>query len=1100
MEMKNLKIGTQLKAGLGIILACVAILGIMAWLNSDLLWQETRGLYNHPFQVRKAIGELRADILAIHRDMKDLCLHEDDYEHQNILHVIDAREADAYRQFEVLFDKYLGSRKDIDDAFEAFVQWKAIRDETINMLKSGNIAQAAKRTKSSGAGGSHVEKLLAHVNKISYRSATKAEKFYERAFEQSNFLKIRLAFIVGIILLLSMVLSYLLLKKIKDPLWELTETTKHFQEGNLNARSKHVSGNEVGQLAFAFNNMAEKVQNEIEIRKRTNSVSGVMLHEDDLRPFCQKLLDVLIENTKSQIGAIYLLTEEKTVFEHFESIGLGSAYRKDFSAIEYEGEFGIALATKQISHINRIPDGTQFIFSTTAGDLIPKEIITIPILSNKDVIAIISIASIHEYSSQAIQLVHGIWQVLCARLNGVLAFRKIREFSEKMEYQNRELEVQKKELLSQADELFEQNTELEMQKKQLDEASRMKSQFLSNMSHELRTPLNSIMALSRVLMMQAKEKISADEFKYLEIIERNGKNLLALINDILDLSKIEAGRMDINPRYFSLKTTIENILDSIIPLADEKNLGIIHDIPEDLPLLESDEVRVSQILQNLISNAVKFTEKGGVTVSVKKDLKNISVCIEDTGIGIASDDLPYIFDEFRQVDGSSSRRHEGTGLGLAIVHKATKMLGGRIIVTSVPGKGSVFTLILPVTWQGTASAWEPADIKQTPPIKSARKTILIIDDEPETAAMISRYLLQEGYNTITATSGEEGLKLAANRLPFAITLDVVMPDMDGWEVLQNLKKNPDTRSIPVIVVSISEEQETGFALGAVGYVSKPVSRKQLVSEIQKISRHLNRSVMIVDDNDVDRQGIKRIIEEEGMNSIVATDGASCLELIKKEIPDVLILDLMMPEIDGFEVLEKIRSNPETRDLPVIVVTAKDLTEKDRLKLSGRVSSVLEKSSVTSTFLLEEIKRILKNLEDAQEKDNPGKIIPFPKILIVEDNEAAIIQIKAVLESSGYIVDIARGGQEAIDYVSHTAPDAIILDLMMPEIDGFAVLEKIRGTKATLKIPVLILTAKDLTKEDFKRLSANNIQQLVQKGDVNRENLLLKINSMFLKSS
>ena len=430
MEMKNLKIGTQLKAGLGIILACVAILGIMAWLNSDLLWQETRGLYNHPFQVRKAIGELRADILAIHRDMKDLCLHEDDYEHQNILHVIDAREADAYRQFEVLFDKYLGSRKDIDDAFEAFVQWKAIRDETINMLKSGNIAQAAKRTKSSGAGGSHVEKLLAHVNKISYRSATKAEKFYERAFEQSNFLKIRLAFIVGIILLLSMVLSYLLLKKIKDPLWELTETTKHFQEGNLNARSKHVSGNEVGQLAFAFNNMAEKVQNEIEIRKRTNSVSGVMLHEDDLRPFCQKLLDVLIENTKSQIGAIYLLTEEKTVFEHFESIGLGSAYRKDFSAIEYEGEFGIALATKQISHINRIPDGTQFIFSTTAGDLIPKEIITIPILSNKDVIAIISIASIHEYSSQAIQLVHGIWQVLCARLNGVLAFRKIREFSE----------------------------------------------------------------------------------------------------------------------------------------------------------------------------------------------------------------------------------------------------------------------------------------------------------------------------------------------------------------------------------------------------------------------------------------------------------------------------------------------------------------------------------------------------------------------------------------------------------------------------------------------------------------------------------------------
>ena len=504
---------------------------------------------------------------------------------------------------------------------------------------------------------------------------------------------------------------------------------------------------------------------------------------------------------------------------------------------------------------------------------------------------------------------------------------------------------------------------------------------------------------------------------------------------------------------------------------------------------------MSQILQNLIGNAVKFTNAGSVTVSVQSDREKIAVRIADTGIGIAEKDLLYIFDEFRQVDGSSSRRHEGTGLGLAIARKAARMLGGDIAVTSTPEKGSTFTLTLPITWQGLAPVYEPIVSREPPGVKPARKTILIVDDEPEMASMISRYLLQEGYNTLTATSGSEALKLAARELPFAVTLDIIMPGMDGWEVLQGLKKNPETKDIPVIIVSISEERETGFALGAVGYISKPVSMKQLISEIQKIGKPQARSIMIVDDNDLDRQEIRRIVEGEGLKSIVVEDGAACLELLKKNIPDVLVLDLMMPEPDGFAVLDRIRSNPETRDLPVIVVTAKDLTEKDRNKLTGNVFSVLEKSVAASATLLAEIKRILTDLESLPKNPGAKTTAVSPRILIVDDNEAVIIQVKAVLESAGYFADVARGGQEAFDYVSRTIPDGIILDLMMPEIDGFAVLEKIRGTKATEKIPVLILTAKDLVPEDFKKLSANNIQQLVQKGDIDREDLLSKVRSM-----
>ncbi|MBF0303569.1 MAG: response regulator, partial [Desulfamplus sp.] len=423
------------------------------------------------------------------------------------------------------------------------------------------------------------------------------------------------------------------------------------------------------------------------------------------------------------------------------------------------------------------------------------------------------------------------------------------------------------------------------------------------------------------------------------------------------------------------------------------------------------------------------------------------------------------------------------------------MLGGKIGVTSKLGEGSIFTLILPIKWQGAATTHEPFAARKIKSVKPIRKTILVVDDDPDMASMISQHLLHEGYNTITATSGAEALKLAEREHPFAITLDIVMPEMDGWEVLQGLKKNPETKDIPVIIVSVSPDKETGFALGAIGYATKPVSKNLLLAEMRKIGNPDTRSIMIVDDNVFDRQEIKKIIVEDGLIPIVAEDGNICLKLIKQQIPDLLILDLMMPELDGFAVLEKIRSNPETKNLPIIVVTAKDLTEEERKTLSGNVFSVLEKNAAKPSTLLPEIKRILGEMKNPSKKQHYKKLNNLPHILLVEDNEVAIIQVKSVLESAGYFVDVAHGGQDAFEYVSHTIPDAIILDLMMPEVDGFAVLEKIRGKSDTAEIPVLILTAKDLTPEDLKRLSANHVQQLVQKGDVDRENLLMKVRLM-----
>ncbi|MEE8400147.1 MAG: response regulator, partial [Desulfobacterales bacterium] len=373
------------------------------------------------------------------------------------------------------------------------------------------------------------------------------------------------------------------------------------------------------------------------------------------------------------------------------------------------------------------------------------------------------------------------------------------------------------------------------------------------------------------------------------------------------------------------------------------------------------------------------------------------------------------------------------------------------------------------------------------------KAILIVDDEPSVIHMISQYLTAEGYNTLSATTGRDALKIAETESPFAITLDISMPDMDGWEILQNLKKDPTTADIPVIIVSVSQDRTTGFALGAVGFITKPFSGNALIAEINQIGSQPH-SIMVVDDNEIDLKQTASVIEAEGIEALCAESGSICMEMLKAQLPDVVVLDLMMPEMDGFEVLDKIRMNPETRSLPVIIVSAKDLTAEERKRLEGSVSSILSKSDTSSNALLEEIRKILLKIERREGSKGRGSV-KGNRILLVEDNESSVIQVKHTLEAEGFTVDVARDGAEALEYVKETIPDGIILDLMMPGVDGFDVLDEIRNTEATLGVPVLILTAKDLTADDLGRLRSNNVQELVQKGDVDREGLLLKTKTM-----
>ena len=914
---------------------------------------------------------------------------------------------------------------------------------------------------------------------------------------------------IGILLVVAAVivygLAFFLARNIARPIQQMSEVSRKIEKGDLSARNTVTGADELGFLAKSFNKMADTLTSQMEIQKAGAEITEIMVTARGIDNFRKEILKKLMKVTESNLGAYHVLNRENGQFEHFTSVGINPELLDPFDGSFLEGEFGEVLTTKRIIHTKDIPADTHFKFKTFTGTILPKEIITIPLVIDSMVVSVISLANINHYSNESLETVNRVWRGMNTGVSNLLANEETRRLAKELSNKNQELQAQSEELHAQSEELQqtsdglqqqseelqEQNVELETQRIQVEEANRLKSEFLSNMSHELRTPLNSVMALSRVLIMQAKEKLSKEEGNYLEIIERNGKQLLALINDILDLSKIEAGRMDVSPKMFSLKSAIEVIIESLEPLAEEKGIEITQRIPEDLPQIESDESRLHQILQNTIGNGVKFTNKGSVAVSVSSDTEKVYIEVKDTGIGISNNDLPHIFDEFRQVDGSSSRMFEGTGLGLTIAKKAALMLGGDISVQSAPGKGATFTITLPLKWEGIAAVYGPITTKSpSETISEGQKTVLVVDDEPNVVAMISEYLIGEGYNTITATSGKKALELAETHRPFAITLDVIMPEMDGWEVLQDLKKNPVTADIPVIIVSVSDDRETGFALGAVGCITKPFTREALIIEINKIGRPRPHSIMVVDDNEIDLREMARVIEEEGIKAVLADSGSNCMEMLKEDLPDILVLDLMMPGMDGFELLDRVRMDPKTGNLPVIIVTAKDLTIEDRKRLEGSVSSILAKSDTTSKALLEEIKEILTKIEGHLE--SPKNM----RLLLVEDNESSVIQVKRTLESEGFIVDVVLDGEKALDYMKRSIPDGIVLDLMMPGVDGFEVLEKIRSTKATAGIPVLILTAKDLTPDDLKRLKSNRIQQLIQKGDVNREDLLYRTRKMF----
>ncbi|WP_339482827.1 response regulator [Pseudomonas sp. RL_5y_Pfl2_73] len=887
--------------------------------------------------------------------------------------------------------------------------------------------------------------------------------------------------------------------------------------------------------------------------------------------FCAKYLDVAV-------AALYV-REDNGVLRRVASYGLSREDNEQQQVIvDGEGIAGQALQQGRVIRLDDVPDDYLKV-SSGLGQGLPNSVLVAPTSDDGRINGVIELGLLRPLTERDIELLELIsgnvgTSIEAARyrqrLQEVLAetqqlneelqvqqeelktaneeleeqSRILKESQAHLETQQQELEQSNEQLAEQRDAMDQKNGELNLAQIQLQEraeelqrSSKYKSEFLANMSHELRTPLNSSLILSKLLAENPQQNLSEEQVKFAESIYSAGNDLLNLINDILDISKVEAGKLEVRPENTSVQRLVEGLRDMFEPLAADKGLGFEVQVLPDAPtMLYTDRQRLEQVIKNLLSNAVKFTEHGAVSLTVAgQPGSGIAFMVRDSGIGIAVNQQQSIFEAFRQADGTTNRRYGGTGLGLSISRDLATLLGGSISVSSEPGQGSVFTLVLPeryvepgdsptepMTFTPTASA--PASVAptaapliaevDTPIARFAddrdkapfdTRCILVIEDEPKFARILFDLAHELGYQCLVAHGADEGFDLALQLAPDAILLDMRLPDHSGLTVLQRLKEQAETRHIPVHVISVEDRVEAAMHMGAIGYAVKPTTREELKEVFARLEAKLTQKVkrvLLVEDDDLQRDSITRLIGDDDIEITAVGLAQQALDLLRTNVYDCMIIDLKLPDMLGNDLLKRMSSEDICSFPPVIVYTGRNLTRDEEAELRKYSRSIIIKGARSPERLLDEVTLFLHKVESRLSHERQrmlktarsrDKVFEGRKVLLVDDDVRNIFALTSALEAKGAIVVIGRNGLEAIDRLNEFDDiDLVLMDVMMPGMDGFEATALIRKDPRWRKLPIIAVTAKAMKDDQERCLAAGSNDYLAKPIDLDRLFSLIRV--------
>ena len=949
----------------------------------------------------------------------------------------------------------------------------------------------------------------------------------------------------------------------------IAEVATAVTKGDLTRSIQVETRGEVAELKDNINTMISNLRETTESNReqdwlKTNlaKFSSMLQGERELKTVGQMLLTELMPLINAHQGTIYHLTDE-TGEKSDSNLKLLSSYAHGGSMPVTEQIFlgeGLvgqcAVEKKRILLTDVPPDFISI--SSSLGEARQVSIIVLPVLFEGQTKAVIELATLQQFNAGSLAFLDLLTQSIGAVFNTIEATMRTeglltqsQQLTVALQSRQSELQQSNEELGTKAKLLAEQNAEVERKNAEVEQArraleeqaaelaltSKYKSEFLANMSHELRTPLNSILILSQQLGENTAGNLSAKQVEFSRNINSSGSDLLHLINDILDLSKIESGTVTVDVEEIPFSMLRENIDRSFRYVAEAKNLPFQVRFDEKLPHgMDSDPKRLQQILKNLLSNAVKFTSHGHVEVRVGLATQGWSpdhpvlrsadqvviFAVEDTGIGVAPEKQRLIFEAFQQADAGTSRKYGGTGLGLAISRELAVLLGGEIKLVSIHGEGSTFSLYLPLHYSGsdattnsaaTFNAEEKArTIKILPSareeqieddrnyIQEGDPVLLIIEDDPHYARILLGLARDKGFKTIVANKGALGLSLARQYHPVAISLDIFLPDMLGWTVLNQLKLDPTTRHIPVQIVTLEDERQHGLAHGAFAYLVKSPTTEGLEIAFDRIKDFVavrTKRLLIVEDNDIERQSIVELLGYHDIELVTVGTGRAALEAMLDRAFDCVVLDLRLPDMTGFQLLEKIHAEPTLADVPVVVFTGKDLNLLEQTQLKKLAKSIVLKDVKSPERLLDEtslfLHRIVTDLPAPMQKmlgrlHGSNEVLKGRKILVVDDDARNIFALTSLLENQDMQVLSTTNGRSAVDIIENTPDLSIVLmDIMMPDMDGYETMREIRNNGKFRTLPILALTAKAMKGDREKCLDAGASDYIAK--PVNTDQLL-----------